>query len=504
MLLINMTARKFGINIVSFAGIAVLIINALSYLLWNGFVDHGEVCMSSVAWLFYNGFPIYTELNATDRYSLEHGPIIYILIGGLMKSLGAGIFSAKLSGVLAILGIIALSWHWFKKLVDTQTSFWLLGLESLILLRWYDFYFNRPDSLMVLCVLASMYFATIVKKRVTVIIGTAIFLGILGNLKLDGFFSAIPILFLIYQRFGWKDFLNTSVVMVCVWLLPFMLPNISLNNYIQWLSVATKHGFSLKTFLRTTGVLCLYFLGIISLGLYQGKDLLKIYKQNMIFIGGIVFSAIVLAVISSKHGSGSNHLAPLIPVMIYLLIITITASTKVDNKGTNWHKTSYALLIIVCFLLILNAINGQKRIIQEKVSLAISVEMFHDFNSLKEKYKGHTMMVGYGGSNKAYCIYRQLVPLMVFDGNPYLFDACALMDMQYSDLKIPDSTIKEIEAGRVKIWLIPKGESPFTLTNYYNHKLLLFDENFRNAFSANYKLAEQTKYFDLWFYNGSR
>jgi len=504
MLWTNTNCKNLALNIFSFAGVATLIINSCSYLMWNGFADHGEVCMSSVSWLLYNGYPVYTDLNAPVRYSLEHGPIIYILIGGLMKLFGPSIFSAKLTSILAVIAIMGVSWHWFKNFVNAKTSFWLLGLEAWILLRWYNFYFNRPDSLMVLCAISGMYFATTAKRRISTIMGTAVSLGLLVNLKADGIFPAIPVLVLIYQRLGWKDFLNTFAIMVGIGLLPFMLPNISLPNYIQWLGAATAHGFSFKTFLRTMGILLLYFLGIISWGFYRGSNLFKLYKENMVFIGSIVFSSIVLAVISSKHGSGSNHIAPLIPAIIYILIITGTASRKTAlfTKFTSWHKASYVLIVIVCLILFGNAIDGQKRVAKDEASLSMPGEMINDLYLTKTKYKGSTMMVGYGDGD-TYPLYRQLVPLMVFDGNPYLFDACALMDMQQAGIKIPDSTIKEIKDGRVKVWLIPKGNSPFTLTNYYDRKLPLFDETFRQTFFSNYELVERTEYFDVWYFTGA-
>lgn len=503
MLWTNANCKNIVLTLVSFAGIATLIIKSCSYLMWNGFADHGEVCMSSVSWLFYNGYPIYTDLNAPARYSLEHGPIIYMLIGGLMKLFGPSFFSAKLTSILAVIAIMGMSWNWVKNFADTKTSFWLLGLEAWILLRWYNFYFNRPDSLMVLCAISGMYFATTAKRRTYAMIGTAISLGVLINLKADGIFPAIPVLILLYQRLGWKDFLNTCAIMTGIVLLPFMLHNISLPNYIQWISAATAHGFSFKTFLRTMGIVLLYFLGILSFGFYRGSNLVKFYKENMIFIAGIVISSIVLAVISSKHGSGSNHIAPLIPAMMYLLIMVINANRTTDDlyKFTPCHKAGYVSIIIICFILVGNGINGQMRTAKDVASLSMPGEMINDLYLTNSKYKGNAIMVGYG-DRETYLLYRQLVPLMVFDGNPYLFDACALMDMQYSGMKIPDSTINAIKEGEVKIWLIPKGNSPFTLTNYYDHKLSLFDEPFRQTFFANYKLIERTKYFDVWYFTG--
>jgi hypothetical protein len=46
-------------------------------------------------------------------------------------------------------------------------------------------------------------------------------------------------------------------------------------------------------------------------------------------------------------------------------------------------------------------------------------------------------------------------------------------------------------------WLVPKSEGPFALAGYYDDHPL-FDEDFRRAFSDNYRLVDSSKNFDIW------
>lgn len=81
-------------------GLVMLAFMGAAYVHWGGFSDHGEVNMSAVSWLLAEGYPLYTDLSADERYSLEHGPIIYLVTAGVMKLVGPSILTAKLSGML--------------------------------------------------------------------------------------------------------------------------------------------------------------------------------------------------------------------------------------------------------------------------------------------------------------------------------------------------------------------------------------------------------------------
>ena len=82
------------------AGIVLALVTSAMYLLWPGFGEQGEVNFASVAWLVSNGQPLYTDVDAAQRYSLQHGPIVYLLVGGIMQLLGPSYVTAKLSVVV--------------------------------------------------------------------------------------------------------------------------------------------------------------------------------------------------------------------------------------------------------------------------------------------------------------------------------------------------------------------------------------------------------------------
>lgn len=491
-------------SIWSFLGITLLSVGSIYYLSWNGFIDHGEVNMTSISWLIYHGHPLYTALDAPERYSLEHGPLIYLLTGGLMQLLGANYFTAKISGVLPLLGTIVLSWYWFSQVVNKKIAFWLIGLETWLLIKWYYLYLNRPDTLMILCILVSIYVVTMKKNNVMTLIFVGISLGILLNLKVHGILYMIPILVLIQQNFGWKFLRSALCIIGFVGILPFLHPSISLIHYVLWLGAAVSHGMSFKIVVGNLLVVLLFCLVPIYLSIYYQQNFLKVYRDHRRFLTVTFVSLLLIALIGAKNGSGSHHLAPMLPIIMYINLILIKEIVKFNTdssvKGQGFaYRSRYILIFLIVFIITMGGVNGTGKLINHIKEQKMPIGMVEEFNTIQNKYSTQTMMMGYG-ENKTYKRYNQLIPQLVFAGNPYFIDGCALMDMNYSGVGIPVGTIHELAEGSTQIWLIPVGDSPFSIPSWYNGTPI-FDEKFRQTFFQNYVHIERGRYFDVWSYH---
>lgn len=500
---------NFALSVWALIGIALVCTVSFIYLSKMVLLDHaGEVTISSVAWLLYNGSPLYTTVDAPERYSIQHGPIVYLVIGGIMKIFGPSILTAKLFSFLSILLVFIVSWYWFTRFLNGKIALWLLGLEAWMMLKYYYLYLARDDAPLLLCTLLSMYFATTTRTKVATSVGVALALGMLINLKADGILYAVPVLTLVQQRFGWRTFFLSIIGMVGVVVMPFLLPNISLINYIHWLTLSTKHGFSLDIFLGNISIAVFFCLIPLSLALYHQCDLINFFKKNRFFIVALGGALLLVSIIGAKRGSGSQHLAPLIPMIMYLIIAisrfisTINLRPSIDTGKTIMHKFGKGLIIIAFIELFFNAFNVQTRIIHYMESNTVNPVMLEELHYIQEKYQGNFMAVGYG-ENESYKIYDELIPMLVFAGNPYLLDISALNDMGAAGLPIPAATIQELAVGSIKIWLIPKGDIPFSLTNGYNGTSM-FNETFRQTFLTDYMIIEKTQYFDVWFYIGDK
>jgi hypothetical protein len=119
------------------------------------------------------------------------------------------------------------------------------------------------------------------------------------------------------------------------------------------------------------------------------------------------------------------------------------------------------------------------------------------------KYPAEKIEMGYGEKSGETNDLTYFRPVLVFAGNPLTLDAPALADMELGKLAVPQSTIAYLQSCQTQIWLIPKGEHPFTLPSLYDGadsfpRRDIFGDALRTAFFARYQKREASAYFDLW------
>lgn len=479
----------------SIIGIATLVVTPFFYLLYNGFGEQGEVTFSAVSWLAAHGHPLYIGLNSADRYSLEHGPIVYLVVGGIMKTLGPGYTTAKLAAFAALLLALAFSWLLYRKSLGKADSLLLLGMEAWLFLHWPYAYFVRPDALMFLSVVVGLYIATAARSRWLIILGTAVALGFITNLKIHGGFYLLPVLFLVYQRLGLRDVVLICGIALLLSILPFLLPQISLANYFLWLFEAVHHGFRWHNIVAKILIMSEFFLLPVAVGTLCGLDLGNFYRRYKGIILALLLSMIVPVIIGSKAGSGSYHLIPFTPVAMYILMLFVAHIREREVFLPEMAKSQFAvkasgiLVVLIALSLTLAGLNGERRIIRH-MTVGDRTAITRDLRAIEAKYAGRTIEIG--PCDNASVLYRDLIPLPVFRGNPYLIDVVAMDDMQSSGLRIPPATVKKLKEGEVAVWLIPKGQKPFFSG--------LFDGPFRQTFLEYYHKEATTKYFDIWVY----
>jgi len=453
------------------------------------------VTFSTVSWLIVHGHPLYTDLAAAERYSLQHGPAIYLIVGSIMKMLGPGYITAKLATVAAFLIVILISWIWFSKCLSRHLAFILLGLESWVLLHWPYAYLVRPDAIMLLCVIVSMYIVTTRQNRWLLILGTAIPLGIMVNLKIHGLFYFVPILAIVYQQIGLRSILLIGGLSLLMGIAPFLLPQISGTNYSVWLVESIHHGFKWQNFIAKIVLGFVLFLIPVATGIVFGVDLGAFYRRNRLLILTLLVSSIIPAIVGSKAGSGTNHLIPFIPILMYVMILLIADIKKRCHPLPEVVRTRLAvclgraILIVIAILITVSGFNGEKRIFKHFASDRTAI--FKEIQSIEALYTGKTLAIGYG-EKASDLLYRDFIPLPVFHGNPYLVDSVALGDMNSAGVAMPAATIRKLADGAIVVWLIPAGDSPFADG--------IFDESFRQAFFVNYRLAARTEHFDVWIH----
>lgn len=360
---------------------------------------------------------------------------------------------------------------------------------------------NRDDSFMFLCVAAGFFF---VQRRETAwqLWGVAVSLGILINLKIHGGIYFLPVLVLYAKQHSRGKVLQVLLVSLLVAALPFLFPAISLINYLGWLRQAAIHGFSSKLFgenISYTLLLLAMFWATGELFRVRWMNFRRLYQAEIL---ACLIAALCVTIIGAKHGSGNYHLIPLIPVWAYF--ISLLLQQVPDAKRSGRHKKAAAItFLLLIFLAGASGINSERRLWEKIQNHPELNHIVAEIRDIENMYQGKTIEIGYGG-DRHYGEYRQFIPLLVFDGHPYLVDSATLMDTRLSGLKMSPAALQAMEDGTVQIWLIPHGAEPFSLHSYYHSSQFVFEEEFRRVFAENYVLVQQNQYFDVWAYQGMK
>ena len=482
----------------TFGGVVLLMATALLYLQWQGFGEQGQINFAVVSHLLYQGYPLYVDNEFPARYSLQHGPIIFIITGAIMKLFGASFVTAKLSGILATFATLFISWKWFSETLDKQSAILLLGVEVWMLFHWNYIYFIRPDPLLLLCVTISLYTVSTQEDIRSLIWGIALPFSVAVNLKIHGFLYFFPVFVIAASRLTKKELGVTIGVGSILSIIPYLSPQISLSNYLHVLFFSLDHGFYFSNFTPKVAVLALLILLPIAFLKWTGTDCSEIVERNRYRFFLIFPVVLIISIIASKSGSGTNHLMPILPLFLYFYIECVLEWRKQarDKTQRNKAKGFGVVLLLIILTISVSGFSKQKGL-WEHVVFNNYERMIQDIYSIQKQYPNRKLEIGYG-ETPSYKQYQDLVAVPVFMGNPLYLELVAMSDMASAGVYIPSSTLKAMDEGAIEVWLIPKGNKPFELND------ILFDEKFQKNFRGNYKLIGSTEFFDIWVHKNTR
>jgi len=216
-----------------------------------------------------------------------------------------------------------------------------------------------------------------------------------------------------------------------------------------------------------------------------------------------------VAIPASVIGAGPHHFIPFYSTVGYVCadIYQKTKHAMVEKPLPGRmgfvHLLWFWLALVVATRL---GTSTTARILLTSRSQATAV--VGDLEMVMRNHPGQRIEMGYGkvrtwGDPRYQLTYFR--PVVVFAGNPLTIDAVALDYMQLSGLDIPSSTLEYLQACKTRIWLIPKGEPPFAVVNFFSlvdihlvPKFPLFSDQFRQIFFQRYRKQGSSKYFDIW------
>lgn len=472
------------------------------YVKVGGFAGEVEPIVSCLSWLFKSGQPLYTDFNTAERYSVLYGPAVFLTNGLFLEFLGPSLAATKLASLFGSFGSLVFLYAAVARRSRDRLALAVTGLA--VLYYWtqgFAAYLVRPDALLLFAVGLGL-FATVKLRRVLALVTVAFAAGFAVNLKVHGALYFLPIFVLLYQRFGGRAMLQTWLGTVLVVGAPFVLyPQVSLVNYISWLTNAISHGletYSLQQNLRYAGFLLLPLVAVV-VAAADRRRLLRKYRLLLLVLGP-VFGLILL--LAAKPGAGAVHLLPLVPTTMYVLA-TIYRGLGEQTPGPLarpvWRQA--ALTATVLTALLTGTINAYRAVRYVDHQIAQTPDLMQDVQQIMRAYPELPLAMACGGENLSFRA-TFLRPLLVFANHPLLIDPISVMDSSLSGRALSPATYAALSDGRVAVWLVPRRQAPFAKVNWYAPHNPLFPKDFQELFVSCYTRRAHSRYFDLWFWNG--
>jgi len=481
--------------LVAFAAVSVW------YVLQQGFADEVEPVVSSLSWQVKSGQALYTSFDQAERYSVLYGPSVFLTNGFFLQILGPSLISAKIASALAALGsLVFLYAALARKQRDALALAVTAGAALFYWAQGFSVYLVRPDALVVFAVGLGFYAATRTSPRLAVI-AVAVLAGFTVNLKIHCLVYFFPVVVVLAQRLGWKQAFWAMVGAGVVAVAPFVLyPQISAVNYVRWLANETGHGLRPELLGEPLRFIAFLGLPLAVLAMLRGKGHGYLGKDRGLVLS-IVPGALCGIVLSAKPGSGLVHLLPLVPSTMFAM--GLLARSVLAGDITPWRPalTRSAAAAVVLTALLTGSVTEYRTARMIQAQLAQIPGLVNDVEQIMERYEGLPMAMAMGGEERWYrCTWLQ--PLLTFRDNPVLVDPISVMDTVKSGRTLARATYNALTEGRVALWLVPRSQVPFQKMSWYDPHIPIFPQDFIQEFQNCYSLRGQSRYFDLWFWNG--
>ena len=479
--------------------------SCLAYLTSPSYSDQGEVTIAAVSWYAQAMKPVYEPAASPDVHNLLYGPYLFLVNGLFLKVIGGTVFTSKLAAVCATLASVFLLsvffWRFFRQPALVLVA---AGIYAAVLSNFGIPSFSaRSDPLLLFLVTAGLLAATTASPLSPVIFGAA--LGVSMNLKLHGFAYFLPLIFLAWRQENFRRHYVSGVVAAAAALAaPFLLPNVSLLNYVATLREAGRHGLGFAEFTETIQwffVLVFPVIVVAGISATDNHAAFALYlRDRKWFLPATLVGAALVTVAASKHGSGHSMWIAYLPVLGFLFA-DIYRSCPYDDSRMS--LTSSVLLAFGASWLIACYFAAARELVLTDRSIRAETPSAADLEGLLKKFGDRFVILCGVGNNRDFAVTFPR-PLLAFAGFPIGVDPTALMDSKFAGVPEPsvDEVVREVtkdqNRGKGVMWLIPRNARPFSMNTFYSPNGSLFDESFQERFLQEFRLLEQTQWFDVY------
>ncbi|OAN52204.1 hypothetical protein A6A04_00430 [Paramagnetospirillum marisnigri] len=479
------TWEKAGWTLAALAWANVVTV-AVLYMLYPGYIDHGEPAISAMIWKMLGGAKAYYPLESAERITNIYGPVAYLWHMWPLALFGGSITASK---VAACLGAVLMTPALFllaRKAgpVAGWTLAFLTGIYTIVIAFPVVI---RPDAILFLLIAFAVFAVARAgdwRWKASLILGLAA--GLAVNIKLHAAIYLLPVGLYHLAAGNWRHLPMMAVAAMAAAVAFFLLPTFPLMDYLAWLGPisAKENNWMLGWYWEVA----LYYFPFLFLALGRRRPLDLAEK---IYLGAYGLCILVTLFPATKVGGGSHYFLPFLPLAADLIR---RLSADSPNGRQKIAVTVFALFALA------GSFQAERRFFK-KLEWAKSREVVAEISAVLDRYKDKRVQMTVGrvdtdlGTQLSYHYYSWR-NLPVFRGNPYTMDAGIMMELTKLGVPFPDEAIRRIETCHTQVWLVPKDGEPMNLTGYYNQQV--FPEAARAAFFAHHTKVSSGAFYDIW------
>lgn len=458
--------------------------------------EHGVYAIA-MGWL--QGMPIYHAPDAVERYSLLYGPLTYELYALGYKVFGNTLWAPKLTALLCFAGVAFLFVRQIAGSGITPVRQWFaLSMVLTMLLPFGSlFYYLKGDPALLL--LAAIPYAFQRPRRGLV---AALVCGALAaNIKLTAPVYFLPSLayFLALMPPGsrGKTLVMGALLAAASFAAPFLQPGISAGNYLYWLKAASHHPIQLEVFNQVWRYAALPAV-VVGCIFWRARHAACSAEKTLAAV--LATCLLVASVLGSKQGAGAQHLLPLVPSALALVLAAFRYLPQRTPAHTGVNIGFLGWIGLAVFSIASEGIQISNGVAKETQTVG-AVRELHRFVDARQ---GQTFSLAPADLER---VESRLIVEAIAAGGKLIFTDVAMWDMDLSHEPVPASTAAYLGQCPVQYWLVAHGAVPFQANNIYTHRAKphysMFDANVIRSFATAYSKTAEGQYFDVWECNRS-
>ena len=483
--------RKYFFAIIAGLGFTNVVLLAVSYLVYPGYLDHGEPAMALISWRLLDGLPAYLGFDSPFLVSNVYGPLTYSSQALSFWLFGSTILPGKVVSFLAVVLIPVFVFLSHRHKGFEAAAAGAIFASALMLFLVPFSIWTRPEPLIALLGVIAVWSANASDPKKpewgkSAVIAVTASLAVGMKLHAGIYFAPVVIFHCLNGNRGFKTFAAMTGVGLTVVLLPFAFSVFPISDFWTWIFHHLKKDSPLQFVFKSIRYGFIYVspaLFYLAASRWSGKSHSLAEK---VYFGLFLACLITTLFPATKVGAGTYYFYPFLAIFLDQ-ILRHAVRVKKHKKGV------WGLFGVLTAILLVTSIPTQKRFFRalhwQEVEAVQS-----EIRAIMAAYPDRTIEMGVGQDVRTYprTFYRTL---LVMAGHPYTIDGPA---MELNKWKVPlsEDLLAMVRGCNTDIWLIPKGESPFTMIGYYGAPML--DPSFAAAFLDSYALAKSFKFFDAW------